>query len=161
MSVIYIDSVIYCCFSVAKLYLTLCDPMNCSSPGLPVLHYLLEFAQIHVHWVCDALTISSSVAPFFSCPQFFPASGSFPVSWLFASGGQSIGVSASASVLSMNIYMYILFQIPFHYRLWQDFEYHSLCYTVGLCYLPILHIAEYICQLQFSNLSPPCHYPLW
>ena len=46
-------------------------------------------------------TISSSVIPFFSCLQSFPASGSFPVNWLFASGGQSIG--ASASVLAMNI----------------------------------------------------------
>ena len=47
-------------------------------------------------------TISSSVIPFSSCPQSFPASGSFPMSQLFASGGQSIGVSASASVLPMN-----------------------------------------------------------
>ena len=44
-------------------------------------------------------TISSSVIPFSSCPQFFPTSGSFPMSQLFASGDQSIGVSASASVL--------------------------------------------------------------
>ena len=47
-------------------------------------------------------TIPSSVVPFSSCPQSFPASGSFPMSQLFASGGQSIGVSASASVLPMN-----------------------------------------------------------
>ena len=48
-------------------------------------------------------TISSSVGPFYSCLQSFPASGSFPVSQFFASGGQSIGVLASASVLPMNI----------------------------------------------------------
>ena len=48
-------------------------------------------------------TISSSVVPFSSCPQSFPASGSFPMSQLFASGGQSIGVSTSASVPPMNI----------------------------------------------------------
>ena len=47
--------------------------------------------------------ISSSVTPFSSCPQSFPASGSFPMSRLFASGGQRIGVSASALVLPMNI----------------------------------------------------------
>ena len=52
------------------------------------------------HW-CHP-TISSSVIPFSSCTQSFPASGSFPMSQLFASGGQSIGVSASASVLPMN-----------------------------------------------------------
>ena len=48
-------------------------------------------------------TISSSVVPFSSCPQSFSASGSFQISQLFTSGGQSIGVSASTSVLSMNI----------------------------------------------------------
>ena len=46
--------------------------------------------------------ISASVVPFFSCPQSFPESGSFPMSQLFASGGQSIGISASTSVLPMN-----------------------------------------------------------
>ena len=49
------------------------------------------------HW-----TISSSIIPFSSCPQFFPESGSFPMSQLFASGGQIIGVSASTSILPMN-----------------------------------------------------------
>ena len=53
-------------------------------------------------WWCHP-TISSSVIPFSSCPRSFPASGSFQVSQLFASGGQSVGVSASASVLPMNI----------------------------------------------------------
>ena len=47
-------------------------------------------------------TVSSSVVPFFSCPQSFPASGSFQMRWFFTSGGQSIGVSASTSVLPMN-----------------------------------------------------------
>ena len=53
------------------------------------------------HW-CHP-TISSSVIPFFSCLQSFPASGSFPINQLFISGGQSIGASALASVLPMNI----------------------------------------------------------
>ena len=53
-------------------------------------------------WWCHP-TISSSVVPFSSCPQSFPASGSFPMSQHFASGGQNIGVSASTSVLPMNI----------------------------------------------------------
>jgi len=52
-------------------------------------------------WWCHP-TISSSVVPFSSCPQSFPASGSFQMSELFASGGQSIGVSASTSVLPVN-----------------------------------------------------------
>ena len=76
----------------------LCDPMDYSTSGYPVLLYLLEFAQIHVHWVNNPI-ISSSVTPFFSSPQSFPATVSFPMSQLFASGGQSIGASATASVL--------------------------------------------------------------
>ena len=55
-----------------------------------------------IDWECHP-TISSSVVPFSSCPQSFPAPGSFPKSQFFTSGGQSIGVSASTSVLPMNI----------------------------------------------------------
>ena len=79
---------------------TVFDPMDCSTPGLPVPHHLLEFAQVHLHWI-SVPNILSSVVPFFSCLQSFPASGSFPVSQLFTSSGQSIG--ASASVLLMTI----------------------------------------------------------
>ena len=83
--------------SVTQLCPPLCDPMNCSTPGLHVHHQLLEFTQTHVH-----PAISSSVVPFSSCPQSLPASESFPVSQLFAWGGQINGISALASVLPMN-----------------------------------------------------------
>ena len=74
-------------------------PLDCSTPSLPVHHQLPEFTQTHVHWVGDAIqTISSSVIPFSSCLQSSPASGSFPMSQFFTSGGQSIGVSYSTSV---------------------------------------------------------------
>ena len=88
-----------CGCSVACLSLTLRNLMDCSTPGIPVLHYLLEFAQTRVHWAGDAIqtSISSPVTPFSSCPQSFPASGSFPMSRLFASGGQSIGASSGGS----------------------------------------------------------------
>ena len=79
---------------------TLCDPMKRSTSGLPVHHQLSESTQTHVHWVGDA---SNHPGPFSSCPQYFPASGYFPMNQLFTSGGQSIGASASASVLPMNI----------------------------------------------------------
>ena len=91
-----------CCHSVPKSCLNFCDPTDCSMPGFPVLHYLPEFAQSHVHWVhwCS-LTISSLAALFSFCLQSFPAWGSFPKSQLFPSGVQSIG--ASTSVIPMNI----------------------------------------------------------
>ena len=89
--------------SVTQSCLTLCNLMNSSTPGLPVHHQLLESTQnpCPSSWWCHP-AISSSVVPFSSCPQSLPASGSFPMSQLLAWGGQSIGVSASASVLPMN-----------------------------------------------------------
>ena len=92
-----------CCCSVTKSRLTPCNPMDCSTPGLPVLHYLPEFAQTHVRWVGDATQPSHPLSAFSSCPQSFPGSGSFPVSQVFASGDQSIGALASASYLPMSI----------------------------------------------------------
>ena len=94
------DSVIFhCYYSVAKSRPTLCYSLDCSTPGLPVLHHLLGFAQIYVHWVGDAIQPSHPLSlPFLPALNLFPASGSFAVSQLFASGGQSIGASASTSV---------------------------------------------------------------
>ena len=92
-----------CCCSVAQWYPTLSNPMDCSTPGFRVLHHTLELVQTHVHWVSDAIQPSHPVTPFSSCPQSFPASGSSPMSWLLASSGQSIGASALASVLPVNI----------------------------------------------------------
>ena len=88
--------------SVTRSCPNLCDPMNHSTPGLPVRHQLLEFTETMPIESVMPSAISSSVIPFSSCPQSFPASGSFPMSQLFASGGQSIGVSASASGLPLN-----------------------------------------------------------
>ena len=46
---------VFCCCSVTKSCLALRDPMDCSMPGFPVLHHYLESAQVHVHWICDAI----------------------------------------------------------------------------------------------------------
>ena len=90
--------------SIAKLCLTLCNPMDCSTSGFPVHHQLPELMQTHVHWVSDAIQPSHPLLlPSFALNLFQHQAGSFPMSWLFASGGQSIGVSASAAVLPMNI----------------------------------------------------------
>ena len=92
----------FSCCSVTQSCPTLCDPMDCSMRVFPVLHYLLRVAQTHVHWVSDAIQPSpplSSPSPAFNLSQH----QSFLMSWLFASGGQSIGASASVSVLPMNI----------------------------------------------------------
>ena len=96
----------------------LCDPMDCTTPGLPVHHPLPESTQTHVHWVDDAIQpshpLSSPSPPAFNVSQHQGLSvsrnhvghywqGSFQMSQLFVSGSQSIGVLASASVLPMNI----------------------------------------------------------
>ena len=78
------------------------DPMDCSTPDFPVLH-CMEFAQMHVHWVGDAIHPSHPLMP--SSPFAFNLSrpGSFPMSQFFALGDQSIGASASVPVLPMSI----------------------------------------------------------
>ena len=89
--------------SVAQSCLTLYDSMDCSKPGFPVHHQHPEPTQTHVHHVGDAIQSSHPLCPLLPLPPIFPVSRSFPMSWFFTLGGQSIGVSASTSVLSMNI----------------------------------------------------------
>jgi len=88
--------------SVAQSCPTLCDPINCSTPGLPVHHQLPEFTQTHVHRVSDAIQPSHPLSsPFPPTPN--PSQHqSFPMSQLFTWGGQSTGVSALASFLPKN-----------------------------------------------------------
>ena len=84
--------------SVAQSCLTLCDPVNRSTPGLPVHHQLPEFTQTHVHRVSDDIQPSHPL----SSPSPPAPNPSHQMSQLFAWGGPSIRVSASASVLPMN-----------------------------------------------------------
>ena len=96
--------------SVTQSCPTLCDPMNRSTPGLPVHHQLPEFTQTHIHWVWCHLAIASSVIPF-SCPQSLPASESFPMSQLFAWAGQSTGASSFSIIPSKEIPGLIAFRM--------------------------------------------------
>ena len=77
--------------AVAHLCVTLSNPMDCSMPGFPVLHYLLDLLKLMFIESVKPSNHLISVIRFSSCLQFFPASESFPMSWLFPSGGQSIG----------------------------------------------------------------------
>ena len=77
--------------------------MDYSMPGLPVLHCLPEFAQIHVHWIDDAIKPSHPLPSLLLLLSIFSASGSFPMSQLLTSGDQSIGASALVSALPMRI----------------------------------------------------------
>ena len=105
----------FCCCSVAKSCPTLCDPMGFSIPGSPspslspgVCSNLCSLSQ----WCY--LTISSSATLFSSCPQSFPAPGSFPMSWLFISGGQSTGASALVIGLSISRYVILAYMCLVH-----------------------------------------------
>ena len=76
----------YHCCSVTRLCLTLCDTMDCSTLGFPVLHHLLEFPPTHVHWISDAIQPSHPLSsPSRPALKSFPASGSFPMcTWSYS-----------------------------------------------------------------------------
>ena len=67
--IFFLKFLLLCCYSVTKSYLPLCDPMDCSTPGFPVLHHLPEFARTHVYWVADAIQ-ASHLLPSPSPPAF-------------------------------------------------------------------------------------------
>ena len=90
-----------CCFSVTKSCLTLRNPTYCSTPAFPVLHFLPEFAQnLELVMPSNQLILGH---PVLLLPSIYPSIRVFPVRQLFVSGVQSIGASASTSVLPMNI----------------------------------------------------------
>ena len=93
----------HCC-SITKVVFDSLQPHGLQHASLPCpsLSPRVCSHSCPLSWWCHS-TISSSVTLFSSCPQSFPASGSFPTSQLFASGGQNTGVSASVSVFPMNI----------------------------------------------------------
>ena len=126
--------------------------MDWSMPGLPDHCQHPELAQIHVHWGGDAiLTISSSVVPFSSCPQSFPASGSFQMSQLFTSGGQSIGVSASTSVLPTNTQEWSLEWTGYCMHLCGSLSILWHCLSLGLEWK--LTFSSPVVTAEFSKLS--------
>ena len=84
-------------------HVQICYSMGCSMQGFPVHHQLLEFTQTHVHPVGDAIQHHILGHSIFLLPLIFPSIRDFQMSQFFTSGGQSSGVSASASVLPMNI----------------------------------------------------------
>ena len=132
--------------SVAQSRLTLCDPMDGSMPGFPVLHYLPEFAHTHVHWVGYTIQPSHPLSPpsppalkLSQHQGLFQWISSFPVSWLFTLGGQNIGASAcissTFSIISPNFCNSTFFSL-------------SSALFLPLIGLPSLSIMAYQCQLS-------------
>ena len=70
---IQVSGTMSCCCVVAKLYLTVCSPMDCSTPGFPVLHHLPEPAQTHVHWLGDAIQWSHPLSSLSPPASVFPS----------------------------------------------------------------------------------------
>ena len=99
----WICRTIVCCCSVTKSCLTLWYSMNCTMPGFLVPQHLLEYALTHVHWVGDAIQPSHPLYPLLLMPSVFTSIRVFSLSQFFASSGQIIGTSASASIFSMTI----------------------------------------------------------
>ena len=125
-----------CCCSVAHLCPTFCSPMNCSTPGIPILHYLWEFAQTHVHRVSDAIQPSHPVSPFFSCPQSFSASRSSP-----------LGFQNFSYLLSSRSYV-----VKFHHLFSKFFK--AICKVLLICsifdsFQGLLHLKQTNKKIQY------------
>ena len=97
-----------CCCSGAKFCLALCDPIDCSMPDFPVLHYLPEFAQVHALCVGDTIESSHPLSSPSPLPSIFLSMSLFTMSWFWPSDIQSIGASSSASVLPIIFRIYFL-----------------------------------------------------
>ena len=103
-----------CCCSVTKLCPTLCDPMNCSMPSFPVLHYLLNIAQTHVHWVSDAVQSSHPLSPTSPLALNLSQHYSFPMSRLaiyfkYSSVYMSIIFNSENKLMCKDIHWTLLF----------------------------------------------------
>ena len=110
-----------CCRSVTKSRLTLCNPMECSAQGFPVLHYLPMFAQTHVHWVSDATQPSDPLSlPSPPALNLFSASRSFSMNWFFASGDQLLALQLHHQsfqwIFRVELYMKIVHGITIYKR---------------------------------------------
>ena len=100
-----------CFCSVTNWCSTLRDPIDCNMPGSLVLHYFPEFAQTQGHWFSNAIQPSHPLFLPFPLALNVSQHQSFPMSHLFATGGQSIGASALPSVLPMNIQGWFLLEL--------------------------------------------------
>ena len=92
------------CCSIAKSCLTLYDPMDYGTPSLPVSHYLLEFVQVHVHWIGDAIQPSHPLPPLLLLPSVFPSIRVFSNELALHTRWPKYWASASASVLPTSIH---------------------------------------------------------
>ena len=133
--------------SVTQSCPTLCDPMDCSTPGLPVHHQLPEFSQTHVHWVSDAIQPSHPLSPPF--PPAFDLSQHQGLFKLFTSGGQSIEVSISTLVLPMNTQDWS----PLEWTGWISLQSQGLSRVFSNTTVQKHHSAFFIVQLSYPYLT--------
>ena len=148
--------IICCCFSVTKSCPTLCNPMDCSMPGFPVLYYLPDFALIHVHWISDAVQPSHPLPP--TSPPALNLSqheGLFQWVGSLHQADQSIGASATASVLPMNIQGW--FYLSILCLLWGSHSqgsrfYHDLKFMVSSYFPYIIFDFMQLCCTPFLSV---------
>ena len=151
--------------SFAQSCPTLCDPMGCSTPSLPDRHQLPELAQTHVHQVGDAIQPSHPLSS--PSPSAFSLSQQKGLlqwmSWLFTSGGQSIGVSALSSVFPKNIQDWfplgltslISLQSKGHSRVFNTTVWQHQFFDAQPSFSSNSHIHTFIQCLHWSNIIRP------
>ena len=133
-----------CCCSVAKLYTTLCDPTDCRTPGFPFLQYLPELAQIHIHWVSDAIQPSHPLPP----PSLFCQASHWQQEHL------EKGLPSSVRSFCLSVYLQATLwkEYPHHWQIW-----HSD--NIPNCILPSPRLLPQLLNihptgLPFSHVCP-------
>ena len=162
-----------CCCSVAKSCLTLCDPIDCSTPGAPVLHYLLEFAQTHVHWAGDTIQPSHPLSD--HCKDGFLAARKIFTKRY--SQGSHFALGCLYWVFFENLSQNIIFHLKFHFlylhmifhccflnkRLWLSAELEVDSYFLSVpsrlllhCLLPAVVLEKFVSNglCRWEGLGP-------
>ena len=142
--------------SVAQSCPTVCDPMDCSTPGLPVHHELPEFTQNHVHWVGDAIQPSHPLSSPLLLPSIFPSIRVFSNESALRIRWQRTGVSDSTSVLPVNTQNWS----PLEWTGWISLQFKELSRvfsntTVQKHQFFSAQLSQSSCQIQTWPLEKP------
>ena len=148
---------VFICCSVAQSCLTLCDPVDCSLPGFPVLYHLLECAQTHVHWVGDAIQLANSLSSP-SPPALSPSQHQGLFQWVSCSHQVAKVLELQLQHQSFQwIFRLISFRMDWFDLLAEDLHWCVLNYSYfGLHWCVLNYSYNLVCSHHSNHCNPFC-----